>query len=292
MADVFLTFFRSTLPDDLAAVLETALQATEAGDFLKVLQLPETQILLGHQENEATKDVKSSDFGLWSDYIFHRLGLLLSKRDEEEASTRLPETAAYRQHLYFLVAVAALHAFLQSNVTGPPLPFKAAEVVLPQDIASDAKAVSKTRADLVASLSTDGVAAYKLTPNIELLCLAQTILISPPIAKNIADSAWTRLRVNFIHQRLLSEPAPKLQDAIYDDVKVVEDLILNSGKNEDMKELYTSFLLERAAIHTHHGFDKKARADLEQATSERKFEFALTGLMGRGRNFRQRIPAS
>ncbi|CAA9960548.1 tetratricopeptide repeat domain protein [Pyrenophora teres f. maculata] len=285
MADVFLTFFRSTLPDDLAAVLETALQATEAGDFLKVLQLPETQILLGHQENEATKHVKSSDFGLWSDYIFHRLGLLLSKRDEEEASTRLPETAAYRQHLYFLVAVAALHAFLQSNVTGPPLPFKAAEVVLPQDVASDAKAVSKTRADLVASLSTDGVAAYKLTPNIELLCLAQTILISPPIAKNIAASAWTRLRVNSIHQRLLSEPAPKLQDAIYDDVKVVEDLILNSGKNEDMKELYTSFLLERAAIHTHHGFDKKARADLEQATSERKFEFALTGLMGKRTKF-------
>ncbi|EDU47930.1 TPR repeat-containing protein [Pyrenophora tritici-repentis Pt-1C-BFP] len=285
MADVFLTFFRSTLPDDLAAVLETALQATETGDFLKVLQLPETQILLGHQENEATKNVKSSDFGLWSDYIFHRLGLLLSKKSEEEASTPIQETAAYRQHLYFLVAVAALHAFLQSNVTGPPLPFKAAEVALPQDVASDTKAVSKTRAELVASLSTDGVAAYKLTPNIELLCLAQTILISPPIAKNVAASAWTKLRVNFIHQRLLSEPAPKLQDAIYEDVKVVEDLIMNSAKKEEIKELYTSFLLERAAIHTHHGLDKKARADLEQATSERKFEFALTGLMGKRTKF-------
>ncbi|KAF1836429.1 TPR-like protein [Decorospora gaudefroyi] len=287
MADVLLTFFRSSLPDELADVLETAIQATESGDFLVVFQTPEAQILLGHQEIEATKDGKRADFGLWSDFIFHRLGLILSKRNEEKSS-QIRETTAYWQNLFFLVAIAALHAFLQSNVTGPPLPFKSAETLLSKEVSGDAKVLNATRIDLVASLSADGVAAYKLTPNIELLCLAHTILISPPVQKNVQVSAWARLRANFIHQRLLSEPAPSLQDVIYDDLKTVEDLIQNSGKGGEIKDLHTSFLLERAAIHTHHGLDKKARADLDQATSERNFEFALTGLMGKRTKFQQK----
>jgi tetratricopeptide (TPR) repeat protein len=287
MTDVLLSFFRSTLPDELVAVLESTIKATEAGDFLSVLQSPEAQILLGHQDNEATRDVKRGDFNLWSDYIFHRLGLILSKRTDEE-SVPIAETAAYWQNLFFTVAIAAVYAFIQSNVTGPPLPFNSAEVLLPEDVSGDSKALARTRTDLIASLSADGIAAYKLTPNIELLCLAETILISPPIQKNVELSAWARLRVNLMHQRLLSEPAPSLQNAIYDDLKIVEDVIRASGKKEEIKDLYTNFILERAAIHTHHGFDKKARADLDQATSERKFEFALTGLMGKRTKFQEK----
>ncbi|KAF2849458.1 TPR-like protein [Plenodomus tracheiphilus IPT5] len=288
MGDLLLDFFRSSLPDELAAVLEDALNITQTGNFLSILELPEAQILLGHQEDEATKNVKRDDFALWSDYIFHRLGLILSKRNEEQG-TSIKETAAYRQHLFFVVAIAAFHAFLQSTVTGPPLPFKSAEVILPKAVSGDAAALSKARADLIASLSTDGIAAYKLTPNIELLCLAETILISPPIQKNIELSAWARLRVNFVHQRILSEPAPSIQTAIYDDLKTIEGLIVNLGTEKaERKDLHTSFLLERAAIHTHHGFDKKARADLDQATAERKFEFALTGLMGKRTKFQQK----
>jgi tetratricopeptide (TPR) repeat protein len=287
MADVLVSFFRSSLPDELAAVLEDVLKATESGDFLAVFQQPDVQVLLGHEESETTKNVKRGDFKIWSDYIFHQLGLVLSKRNEEQG-TPIKETAAYRQHLLFLVAVAALYSFVQSTVTGPPLPFKSAEVVLPKDVFSDTKTLNSTRAGLIASLSADGVAAYKLTPNIELLCLAETILICPPIQKNIELSAWARLRTNFVHQRLLSEPASNLQTAIYEDLKIAEDVILNSDKKEQIKDLYTSFVLERAAVHTHHGFDKKARADLDLATSERKFEFALTGLMGKRTKFQQK----
>jgi hypothetical protein len=127
MADVLVSFFRSSLPDELAAVLEDVLKATESGDFLAIFEQPDVQVLLGHEDNEITKDVKRESFGTWSDYIFHRLGLILSKRNEEQG-TPIKDTAAYRQHLLFLVAVAALYAFTQSTVTGPPLPFKSAEV--------------------------------------------------------------------------------------------------------------------------------------------------------------------
>ncbi|KAH8723621.1 hypothetical protein GQ44DRAFT_302931 [Phaeosphaeriaceae sp. PMI808] len=287
MAGSLIAFFRSWLPDELAAVLEVVLDATESGDFLTVFQQPEVQILLGHEENEATKGINEEDFGLWSDYIFHRMGLILSKRNEEQGIP-VRETAAYRQNLFIIVAIAALCSFIQSTVTGPPLPFKSADILLRKNVSSSERTLSKTRADLIASLGTDGVAAYKLTPNIELLCLAETILICPSIQKNIDISSWARLRVNFVHQRLLSEPASSLQSAIYVDLKVVERLILDSGKTEDIKDLYTSFILERAAIHTHHGLDKEARADLDQAALQRKFEFALTGMMGKRTKFQQK----
>ncbi|KAL6708048.1 hypothetical protein ACN47E_003482 [Coniothyrium glycines] len=288
MGDVLVSFLRSSLPDEIAAHLEEVLKAIENGDFLAVFQTPEAQTLLGHGDSDATKDVKEGDSGLWSDYIFQRLGLILSNRNEEQG-TPIKETAAYRQHLLFTLAIASLYAFIQSNVTGPPLPFKSADVLLPKSISADPAALSKTRASLISSLGADGIAAYRLTPNIELLCLAETILICPPVQKNIELSAWARLRVNFVHQRLLSEPAPSLQTVIYDELKLVEELVLRDQATKSrIADLHSSFLLERAAIHTYHGFDKKARADLDQSTRERKFEFALTGMMGKRTKFQEK----
>ena len=287
MGDVLLNFFRSALPEELASVLEDTIKAIEGGDFLTVLQKPEVRILLGHEDDDSTQDVKLNEFTSWSDFVFHRLGLILSKRNED-LNVPIEQTGAYRQNLFFLAAVAALYAFLQSNVTGPQLPFKSADLLLPKDVASNPTALSKLRADLVASLSTDGIAAYKLTPNVELILFAETILVCPPIQKYVEHSFWARLRVNFIHQRLLSEPAPSLQKAIYDDLGTVERMILSCSQETDNKDLHVHFLLERAAIHTHHGLDKKAKADLEQATSERKFEFALTGLMGKRTKYQQK----
>lgn len=280
MGDVLLDFFRSTLPEELANALEETINALESGDFVTVLQKPEVLLLLGHENDDTTQDVKLEDFKSWSDFVLHRLGLILSRRSED-TGIPIEQTGAYRQNLFFLAAVAALYAFLQTNVTGPPLPFKSAEILLPKGVASNATALSRLRADLVASLSADGVAAYKLTPNVELLCLAETILVCPPIQKNVEHSAWARLRANSIHQRLLSETASSLQNAIYDDLAIVERMILSRNQEKGNKDLHVHFLLERAAIHTQHGLDKKARADLDQATVERKFEFALTGLLGK-----------
>ena len=286
MADILVAFLRSSLPDELASVLEELLQAVEKGDFLTIFQHFQVQVLLGHQDDQVTKGVQLKDFKLWSDYIFHRLGLILSKRGDE-AGTPPQETAAYRQYLAFIVAAAAVSAFLQSTVTGPPLPFNSANVILPSDVSSSATALDNLRADLITSLSVDGIAAYKLTPNIELLCLADTILICPPIQKNIEASTWAKLRVNFLHQRLLSEVAPSLQKSIYENLETFEGLTLSSTSKGKVENLRAHFLLERAAIHIHHGFDKKARADLDQATSERKFEFLLTGMLGKRTKFQE-----
>lgn len=294
--DTLLLFLRASLPDELAAVLESALQSVSAGAFEAVFALPDVQVLLGHRDTAATENVKAKDFPLWSDYIFQRLGLVLSKRQEDAAAggaaeADIREGAAYKMHLFFLVGVAALYAFIQSNVTGPPLGFSPAEVVLPRGVAGDREALARTREELVGSLAADGVAAYKLTPNIELLCLAETILVCPPLQKYVgAAVAWARLRVNFMHQRLLSEGAASLQKSIYEDLEVVEKAIgeMSEEKRRRIPDLHVYFLLERAAVHTHHGLDRKAKADLDKATAERRFEFLLTGLMGKRTKFQQK----
>ena len=48
------------------------------------------------------------------------------------------------------------------------------------------------------------------------------------------------------------------------------------------------FLLERALIHTHHGLDSKARADIDKAAAARNFKFALTGKLGKRTKFQER----
>jgi tetratricopeptide (TPR) repeat protein len=281
MGDTLTIFLRSTLPDELTEVLEELLQTLERGDYLAIFQLPEVRDLLDSQEGEDTKE------SLWSDGVFHRLGLLLAKRSDD-LGTSPKGTAAYCQHLFLIVAVAAIYAFVQSNITGPPLPFHSADAILPTDVSQNKRALAKLRGELLSSLSADGVAPYRLTPNVELLSLADTILVAPPIHKNIVASTWARLRVNFLHQRLLSEVVASLQNSIYEDLDILDKLILSPGAIKSVKALRADFLLERAAIHTHHGFDKKARADIDQATSERQFEFALTGLMGKRTKFQHK----
>ena len=287
MGDILIEYLRSSLPDELASALQDVLQHLENGEYQAIFEHLEVQLLLGHEENEATKNLQLQDFPTWSDYIFHRLGLILSKRTQEQG-TPSKENPAYQQHLFFVVAIASLYAFLQSSVTGPPLPFVSANVLLPKEISGKHTSVVKLREGLIASLAADGIAAYRLTPNVELLCLAETILLCPPVQKYIKASVWARLRVDFAHQQLLSEVAPSLQQSIYDNVDVLSNSILALESTSEINNLRVQFLLERAAIHTHHGFDKKARADLDQATVERKFEFALTGLMGKRTKFQQK----
>ncbi len=82
MTEALLSYFRSTLPDELAASLTAQLDRLEKGDFLAIFKHPLVQVLLGHEEDGETKRIQLEDFPLWSDYIFRRLGVLLGKRQD------------------------------------------------------------------------------------------------------------------------------------------------------------------------------------------------------------------
>lgn len=274
MADTLIAYLRASLPSEVALLAGSYLDRIENGEYEELLQCPEARTLFGHEQDEKLQAIKVEDFPSWNDYIFQRLGAFLADRSQPE-----------KQVAVFCIGYAALLAFLQSNVTGPPLKFVPSRLILPKDVSESAERLQGVRQQMLAGLSIDGISAYKLTPNIELLCLADAILTSPPILKNIGPARWAKLRVSFMHQRLLSEVSSTVQDSIYDDLELLEaDL---KDLNEAGGSLKAEFLLERSTIHIHHGLDKLARADLDEAKSVLRFEFALTGLLGKRTKFQQ-----
>ena len=277
MADALLTYFRRSLPPEILALTEPYIAKLENGEYESLLRDPDAQALFGHHEDNKAEEMEVEEFPSWNDFIFHRLGILLADRSKPE-----------KQSVLFCIGYAALLAFLQSNVTGPLLPFASAQLLFPRDVFASRQRTQDLRKALLETLGMDGIAAYNLTSNVELLSLADAVVTCPAILKNIKVARWAKMRVEFIHQRLLSEVSSTLQNVIYEDLELIYDMILGAdGAAEFGRDTEVELLLERATIHIHHGLDKRARADLEKAKDMRHFEFALTGKLGKRTKFQQ-----
>ena len=283
MPDALIKFLTKSLPDNLVELLKPQIQRLENAEFEAILRQPVIRKLVGQVDDDKARGTVLGDFPVWVDYLFHRIGQILWYRQPAE-NGKPEDDPLYPQYQFLIAGIAAAGAFLQSNVTGPILSFSSAELLFPAEISSDPRQVAQLRKSLVEYLGEGGEAAYHLTPNVELLALADVIMTCPPITKNFPVATWAKLRINFLHQRLLSDVSESLQKSIYDDLEDVERLLLN----EHHKELFTSFLLERATIHLHHGFDKEARSDLERAAKERNFRFALTGILGKRTKYQEK----
>ncbi|KAL9062538.1 MAG: hypothetical protein Q9157_008835, partial [Trypethelium eluteriae] len=243
------------------------------------------KLLFEPQDQESEHDGSLKPNAIWTDVIFHRLGTFLSRRSSDDQTGDEDDNPAKRQYFYFILGLGALYAFLQSNVTGPPLRhYTKSQLALPQD----RKQIFSAQETLVQSLGEDGIAAYKLIGDVELLCLAEAIFTCPPILKNIESARWAKLRVEFLHQRLLSEVSPTLQNSIYSDLALLDEQILASEPDNVAKTVKIEYLLEKATIHTHHGLEKLAREDLEAARRERNFEYALTGRLGKRTKYQEK----
>lgn len=267
------------LPETLNSVFDSALKdrydpvRLTSDNIVPIFELPLAKTVLGHDaDSEAIAKIASADASYTTFVADRARALLQTPRD----SLTIEQTQSQILH----IGLAALFSFLQSNVTGPPLQFNSAETVLPSALRSDIKVLRAVRAKIIRDLSVDGEAAYKLTPNPELFSVAKALLVDAT-SDGSAVSKTASMRVNFLHQKMLSEVTSTLQDLIYNDVEALNKADLNADEKG-------RFLLERAIINTHHGFDVKARADLDQACQVRNFEFALTGQMGKRTKFQER----
>jgi tetratricopeptide (TPR) repeat protein len=258
-----------------------------ASGSLSILQLPLAKEVFGHSsdgndDNDLLARVASGDVS-YTDFVTEKVRHALHSQSHGLTAQQIRSQLCH-------IGLAALFSFLQSNVTGPPLAFVPAEVIIPSTLRKDASNLRAIRKKMIRSLSVDGEAAYQLTPNVELFCVAKAILVDADVLV-LADNSpllarTSRMRVNFLHQKMLSEVTGTLQKAIYNDLdELAKSLLENSTSTGEER---ARFLLERATIHTHHGFDAKARADLEQAAVETGFEYALTGRLGKRTKFQDR----
>ncbi|EXJ82505.1 hypothetical protein A1O3_06318 [Capronia epimyces CBS 606.96] len=192
-------------------------------------------------------------------------------------------------HLSFLkLGYTALEAFLQANVTGPPLDFDPEEALFPVTYRNES--LPSLKEALFESLSVDGSRPYPLTPHIELFWLAKVILSNPTLADEGFNGRRARIRVNFWHQKLLSEPSPSLRDIIYSDADILERQLTSrvASHSAAAEEHFVEFLVERATIRTYYGDDALARTDLARAATTRRFQFAVTGVLGKRTKFQDR----
>ncbi|KAL9010355.1 MAG: hypothetical protein Q9173_004707, partial [Seirophora scorigena] len=214
----------------------------------------------------------------WMNQIGLRAEALLDSKEASSGKEDLLEEL-YR------IATTSLDSFLQSNVTGPPLTWHSADVLFPKDFCKSVEQLCNIRRELIKNLSVDGEAVYKLIPNIEIFCLAKCLLNNPALfgPQSTARYRWARVTVNFWHQKLLSENAASLQEGIYRDLGTLEhDLNPHDWKEKAQR------LIQRATIHTQHGFDQKAREDLARATIETGLDFKLTGRLGRRTRYQEK----
>lgn len=270
----------SSLPSTLNGVFDAPLNQQydpvhlTSENIVPILELPLAKKLLGHDASDSGAIAKiAKEDASYTTFIADQARAAL-KTSPEGLTTE--QTQSQILH----IGLAALFAFLQSNVTGPPLEFSSSDTVFPAALRTDIATVRAVRNKIIREWSVDGEAAYKLTPNPELFSVAKALLADVELFGAVTAKT-ARMRVNFLHQKMLSEVTSALQDSIYRDT---EELAKAELKLEDQSR----FLLERAIIHTHHGSDSKARADIDEASKIRKFEFALTGQMGKRTKFQER----
>lgn len=253
----------------------------EDGQIAPVLELPLAKAVFGHAStDDGTLQRVSQGEISYTEFV--------SEKTKAVIAAPLDGLTPEQQRSQLLhIGLAALFAFLQTNVTGPPLEFKSADIIVPSILRSNPTTLRAVRDRVIRDLSVDGEAAYKLTPCVELFAVAKSILVDADVL--IGDGPLVahtiRMRVNFLHQKMLSEVTSTLQEAIYKDLNVISESLLDEKSSSLDKG---KFLLERATVLIHHGFDAQARTDLENAATERKFEFALTGRLGKRTKFQDR----
>ena len=212
--------------------------------------------------------------GDWMQYLTNRIDVIVQDS----------QNALETRSILFRLGRVALDAFLQANVTGPPFAWEST-TLFPEDV-SKKSGLGRFKKHLVSSLSFDGEAVYQLMPHVEIFCLARCLLNHPALGQD-TEQILTRLRVNSWHQRLLSEVSSSLQEPIYGDLRILDKKVLVERSQAGVISP-AEFLIERATIHIHHGFDVKARNDLAEAAKERSFDFALTGRLGKRTKFQEK----
>ncbi|GKU17652.1 unnamed protein product [Fusarium langsethiae] len=225
------------------------------------------------------------------------------------------------------VGLAALNAFLQVNVTGPVLPESAAlsSCFTKEWASAQSDDTKKSHAHLHKAclnyLEVDGVSPYAYIPHLELFALARFILTQElksstnDIVNILSEEqsrkcslAWTRLRVDVWHYKLLTQPSlghgsnfarssqwsdvPTLATKIVEGIENVRAQILGeevwaSGNDAWSRDEKVQFLVEAANNYILLGRDDKAKEALKEASQTSGLQYALSGALGKRTKFQE-----
>ncbi|KAI9163816.1 TPR repeat-containing [Paramyrothecium foliicola] len=215
--------------------------------------------------------------------------------------------------------LAALDAFLQSNVTGPVLPADSAASVERLFVdawsAGQQGSLEQLQKTCLRSLDVDGVSPYGHVPHLELFCLTRYIFfvaledVTEDIVQVASENgsttkcslAWTRLRINTWHYKLLTQPSlgsgsnftrssqwtdvPTLASQILDGIDAVRQRLLGgevwASEESWTKDERALFLIEAANNYILLGRNEKAKEAITDASQATGVLYALSGALGK-----------
>lgn len=269
--DPIVELLKAALPTDIVGQCQAQLDWLATGNYEALLASSDASTIFNDLGVHVAKD-GPLDAEEWLGSLARRLDNALAEPSKPELSLK-----------YFCIGYGALLAFTQANVTGPPLtiPHGGSLILIDRDRSSS------WHADLLTSLARDGVAPYSLAPHVDLLCVATAILSNDVLLRTIMPARWIRMRAAFMHQRVLTELSPSLENTIFDDLKnLTRDLSPNVLQISD--DIRINLMLEEAVMQLHYGHDQKARECLAEATKSRRFVHVLTGHLGKRTKYQHR----
>lgn len=252
--------------------------------------------------------------------------LVASPTVPESSSSSQPPSRVQDVARVLAVGLAAFDAFLQSNVTGPILAESVSLETRFTKVWADAQPGSENanlgqlRKACLRYLEVDGVAPYAYIPHLELFTLAHFIITNllnqvdqdtceiqsdGPASKH--SIAWTKLRINVWHYKLLTQPSlgpgsnftrssqwsdvPTLASTIVDGIETVQKQLFGEIWATDdswTREEKAQFLVEAANNYILLGRDEKARETLREAAQTSGLLYALSGALGKRTKFQDK----
>lgn len=267
---------------------ESAVVSVQNGDFLSVLSSREASSLLqqfasalgGHLQQGTTLDFTTIHINL----------------PDEQNDRFFPQ---------LLIAIAALHAFVQANWTGPNLPVEIQHLsVLLRRAAPDSfgprslddqyeqgkqgEADSALHTAALNALTWGGEPAYHLCEVPFLLLFSLRILEALLQKKDFLETVpWWSMRAQSVHSRILDIPMP-LSDAVLARVDELE-LEMNEKSDQDPihRNLHARLLAEKGLALQRSGKEKEANELLVLAAQANQLQYEMTGAMGKRTKFQK-----
>jgi hypothetical protein len=171
-----------------------------------------------------------------------------------------------------LVAICLLHAFVQTNWTGPDLSFSPLDIL--PSIASETT-IDDLNTAALPYLTLKGEPAYHLSQHVSLFLLSFRLLASLDTG-TIPTLPWWKLRLHLVHQALLDEPV-SIDPEVLEGMRGLRDHEVVKGD----QDLLAALDLEIGLYYHSLGMDKPANQEFLSAAKASGLEFELSGAMGR-----------
>lgn len=184
------------------------------------------------------------------------------------------DSSYVRQLTVLIIGASALKLFVQSNWTGPAA-LETEEIFT--DVVGD-----ECHRLCVSELEVNGEPCYHLIEEPAFLIVAKTFLVNcRGLLSGCSTSDWWAYRCAFVHQLILLERSFVLYKEIGERLSQVEASALVVGDDDTNHKTRMQFLMEAAMAHLYYFEVTKCRLYLDKAKLSSKFNFELTGALGK-----------